>query len=393
MTVTVSQVNRRLLNIIKADKTLGDIFVKGEISNFVFHRTGHLYFSLKDEDCTIKAVMFRQSAEKLTFMPENGMKVVVRCNIQLFERDGICQLYVGEIEQDGAGLAALAFEQLKQRLEAEGLFSRKRELPAFPKTICIITSESGAALQDMLNILNRRCPIVKVKLISTLVQGMDAPASLIKAIKTAQNTDSEIIIIGRGGGSAEDLSAFNSEAVARAVFSSRIPVLSAIGHETDTTITDYVSDLRAPTPSAAAELAVPDIFLVYSALEETRRILRDKAFSIIQRKQSEALLCAKRIVRFTPEEKLSRRADELNRAERQIQNNYRDIIGRKELQLEKAIGVLEALSHVNTLKRGFSIVYKHGAVINSVLKLEAGDEISIKLADGVIDAVVKQLSQ
>ena len=282
--VTVSQVNRRLSLMLSSDDTLKDVCVKGEISNFTCHfKTGHLYFTLKDESAAMKAVMFRSETDSLSFMPENGMFVQVRGSVRVFERDGVFQLYATEIRTDGVGELYRAYEQLKEKLEKGGYFIRKRKIPECPRKICVITSETGAALQDILNIIQRRYPLVEVTLIPTQVQGKDAPSSLVESMKLAQSTKADVIIIGRGGGSIEDLWAFNNEEVAMAIFNSDIPTISAVGHETDFTIADFVSDLRAPTPSAAAELAVPDINVIKAGIIALRGYLYEN----IQRRISE----------------------------------------------------------------------------------------------------------
>lgn len=388
MTVTVSQVNKRLATIVKGDKALGDIIVRGEISNFKFHYSGHVYFSLKDEGCSIKAVMFRSSAARLTFEPADGMNVLVRCSVQVYEASGACQLYVSDIQPDGAGEQSLAFGQIKEKLEAEGLFGRKRPIPAFPKKICVITSESGAALQDIINVIGRRYPLVKLLLIPATVQGSDAAESVTNAVNKAQSTGADVIIIGRGGGSAEDLGAFNSEKLARAVFASKIPTISAVGHETDTTLCDYVADMRAPTPSAAAELAVPDAAVILSALQRTKRALYEKAAVIIENKRRQAETCSRIINSLSPKEKLEKNERLFEMLKEKISSSCRAVVDKKQLQLERAAKVLDALSPMNTLSRGYSIVYKNDTVVGSVEGVSENDRIVISVADGTIEAVI-----
>ncbi|MCM1418834.1 MAG: exodeoxyribonuclease VII large subunit, partial [Roseburia sp.] len=256
-TVTVSQLNRRIALMLKGDKSLAGLVVRGELSNVTLHSSGHLFFTLRDESAAVRGVMFRSNAERLAFLPEEGMSVIVTGNVQCFERDGVYQIYAVEIAPSGAGEQAVAQKQLKERLLKEGIFSRKRPLPTFPQKICVITAETGAAIRDILNVLERRCPTVRVIFIPALVQGDKAPESICRAFRLAEGTDADLVIFGRGGGSAEDLSAFDTEAVARAVYLSPIPTISAVGHEIDVCLADLAADLRAPTPSAAAELAVP----------------------------------------------------------------------------------------------------------------------------------------
>jgi exodeoxyribonuclease VII large subunit len=278
--VSVAQINRKIANLLKSDRALADVCVKGEISNFTNHvSTGRLYFTLKDETSLIKAVMWNTSG--LEFEPEEGMNVVVRASISAYEARGEYQLTVSEMQPDGQGALYLAFLELKERLEKLGLFEQKRALPRQPKTIAVITAESGAALQDILNVLERRNPLVRVVLIPALVQGESAPSSLVQAFHKAQSTDADVIIFGRGGGSIEDLWAFNSELVARAIFESSIPTISAVGHEVDFTIADFAADLRAPTPSVAAELAVVDIGEMYDTLLALQEDLRGRTSRLI----------------------------------------------------------------------------------------------------------------
>lgn len=392
VTVTVSQVARRLSTTVKADKQLADILVKGEISNFICHsKSGHIYFSLKEGDCSIKSVMFRSFAEKLQFMPDDGMSVIVRASVQLYERDGACQLYVSEIQPDGVGAAGLAFEQLKQRLKDEGYFEQKRVIPSFPKKICVITSPSGAAIQDIINVISRRCPVVKLLLIPALVQGELAPMSIAEAFEKAQETDADLIIFGRGGGSAEDLSAFNTEIVAKAIFDSGIPTISAVGHEIDFTIADFVADMRAPTPSAAAELAVPDISLSDIAIKELLGLIREKLSKKIDVHELELERLVGKIDAFPPSKRL-------DLAEKNINTLFSDIRARafravtaKEKELQSSKNLLEALAPYNILKRGYAAVCKNGLHIDSVDKLSVGDELEIKMSDGGFRAVVSSL--
>jgi len=269
--LTVTQLNEYIKMMFDSQPTLNRLLVRGEISNFVNHRSGHFYFTLKDENSLIRAVMFKSAAMKLNFQPENGMRVIARGKVSVFPRDGQYQLYADDMELDGIGGLYVAFEQLKNKLAAEGLFdeSRKRPLPRFPSKIGIITSPTGAAIRDMINVTGRRYPMAEITIYPALVQGSDAPRSLAAGIRYFNNADKrpDVIIIGRGGGSIEDLWAFNNEQLARFIANSEIPVISAVGHETDFTICDFVADRRAPTPSAAAELAVPDSYELHTRIK------------------------------------------------------------------------------------------------------------------------------
>ncbi len=388
--VTVSQLNRRISVLLSGEKTFADLCVRGEISNLVMHyKSGHIYFSLKDETAAVKVVMFRSNAEKLTFLPEDGMSVVVRGSVQCFERDGVYQIYAGEIIPEGAGKQAVAFEQLKEKLSAEGLFSQKRDIPKFPKKIAVVTSETGAALQDILNILSRRYPFVKVVLIPVMVQGESAPKSIVDGIKTANETDADVIIFGRGGGSAEDLSAFNTELVARAVFASRIPTISAVGHEIDFSIADFTADLRAPTPSAAAELAVPEKETLSAALDTYKARIAKQILTLFDRKLSGAENTYEKIRAKNPAQKLQNNEQLIENRRNEIRGKMQSILRSREQLMYAKAAVISALNPLAVLLRGYSIAYKEGSVISSIENVENGDEITVKLSDGEITAVVK----
>lgn len=277
--ITVSQLNRYIKAVLSADSNLKGICLKGEISNFTDHKkTGHFYFTLKDNSSSIRAIMFNGYASKVKFAPENGMNVVVSGNVQVFERDGTYQIYCETMEPDGVGALYLAFEQLKEKLAKEGLFApeHKKPLPAMPMKIGVLTAKTGAALQDIINILSRRYPLATLVLVPTLVQGENAPKSIIHSLKLVQQYDDiDVLILGRGGGSIEDLWAFNDEEVAREIYRCTIPVISAVGHEIDYTIADFAADMRAPTPSAAAELVAPDCSVVLQQIEGTENLLQE----------------------------------------------------------------------------------------------------------------------
>ena len=395
MTVTVSQIIRRLSLLVKGDKAIQHISVKGEISNFTNHiKTGHLYFTLREGNAGIKAVMFRNYAERLTFDPEAGMNVVVTGSIQLYERDGACQIYVTEMRQEeGIGEGLLSFEQLKAKLNEEGLFAQKRPLPERPSSVCVVTSETGAAIKDITNVLSRRYPFVRVCLIPVLVQGADAPVSIAKGLEKAQATNCELIIFGRGGGSAEDLSAFNTEIVARAVYASRIPTISAVGHEIDFTIADFAADMRAPTPSAAAELAVPDIAELKAGLASLQKQLKEKALNRLAEARTRLDAAEKLLALHKPTVRLEAERRRVNDLFSAIQKDFSSVILSKESRLAAAVELLDAFDPLKTLSRGYSMVTKDGSLISSVKSVDKGDKITVKLSDGDLEAVVESISQ
>ncbi|MDE6724740.1 MAG: exodeoxyribonuclease VII large subunit [Ruminiclostridium sp.] len=390
LVVTVSQINRRLSLLLKGDKAIQNISVKGEISNLKYHtQSGHIYFSVRDDSASIKAVMFRSYAEKLDTVLENGMNVVVSGAVQFYERDGVCQLYAYGIDQEeGVGEGALSFEQLKNKLNEEGLFEQKRPLPEMPKSICVVTSETGAAIKDIMNVLSRRYPFVKVKLISVLVQGADAPESIANGINKAQDSGCDLIIFGRGGGSAEDLSAFNAEIVARAVYASKIPTISAVGHEIDFSISDLVADVRAATPSAAAEIAVPDINEIMNRLEVKRDRIKEMALDRIAAGEIQMNNVFSHIELFHPKNKIESNEKSLNRSFELIKKDFVNLISKKEMQLKNTAELVDAFDPFKTLERGYSIVFKDNAAITSVSSLKEGDKIKIKLSDGEINALI-----
>ena len=389
--VTVSQVNMRLALLVKNDDKLRGISVRGEISNFKEHfPSGHMYFTLKEGGASIKAVMFKSYAEKLDIYPENGMNVIVSGTIQLYERDGTCQLYATGIDiEDEKGEAALSFEQLKEKLFNEGLFSQKRPLPPQPKSICVVTSETGAALQDIINVLSRRYPFIKLKLVPVLVQGTDAPESIANGIKAAQKSGCDLIIFGRGGGAAEDLAAFNSEIVARAVYSSVIPTISAVGHEIDFSISDFVADMRAPTPSAAAELAVPDVRNIYDGIVALKKIIGEKAAKKTEEAVGRLNNLSQLISRLSPSSRINDNTEKYTKTFAMIKKNFSAVISSKETRLKNTEELMNAFNPLKTLERGYSIVYKDGAVISSVSEIKKGDTFTVKMSDGEFKATAE----
>lgn len=384
--LSVSQVNLFLRSLIDGDGRLADILVVGELSNFTVNsRSGHMYFSLKDAKSLLKGVMFASAARRLRFQPEDGMRVIVRGRVSVYEPNGQYQLYAEDIQPDGVGALSLAFEQLKNRLAAEGLFeqSRKRPLPPCPARIGIVTSPTGAALQDMLQIIGRRWPLTEIVFCPTQVQGEQAPAQLTAGIQALNRQRAcDVIILGRGGGSAEELWAFNDEELARAVASSEIPVVSAVGHETDFTICDFAADLRAPTPSAAAELCTLDRAAEMEDLLAYRRWFRSRGLQMIDglRRQVDTLIQSSPLCRR--EEYVLRRRGELDGlwarlcglAEGQAQ------AGRRNLAV--LAGKLDALSPLKVLSRGYGVIYHQGAAVRDLDVLPEGTEVLLQAEKG-----------
>lgn len=394
-TVTVSQVTRRLSMLIKGDKALSDVYVAGEISNFTLHRaSGHMYFTLKDEISSIKCVMFAGKAAGLTFMPYSGQSVIVRGSVNVYERDGANQIYVSEIIEKGQGELALAFEKAKRELEAGGYFDKKRPIPKQPKKVCLITAEKGAALQDMLNIIARRRPILEVVLIPATVQGAYAPATLISGIEAAQTTGADLIIVGRGGGSAEDLSCFNDIGYAKALYNSEIPTISAVGHETDFTISDFVADLRAPTPSAAAEIATS---VTCDDLSEHIELTYDRLSDIVhsQIEGYEQLIDGyqRHIAAYSPIMRLERLLRELELLDNRVKASVTGHIRSNEALIESYTDKIEALSPVNVLRRGYSAVTVNGRNVGSINDMSVGDNAEIQMSDGIAKATITEIEK
>lgn len=393
---SVSELNNYVKNLFENNRTLSSVTVKGEISNFVNHRSGHLYFSLKDAEGQVRAVMFRSHAARLRFAPESGMKVIVHGSVTVYPRDGSYQIYVSSMQPDGIGALYLAYEQLKARLGAEGLFDQehKMPLPRFPRRIGVITSPTGAAVRDIINVTGRRYPLAKVYLYPALVQGAGAEADLVSAVDYFDKSGlCDVIIIGRGGGSIEDLWAFNSEALARKIFECRIPIISAVGHETDFTICDFVSDMRAPTPSAAAELAVPDSSEIRIALDG----ILDRCSSALVRNVERARERLDRAGASFTAEKFSllvgEKREELSRV-------YERAVTATDGRLERSRGdlailteKLSALSPLSVLSRGYSVVTRKGCGIGTVSDLEIGDRISVRFRDGSVTADVTEINE
>ena len=388
--LSVTQINRYISFKFKDDKKLSGVMIKGEISNFTAHRSGHFYFTLKDKESSIKAVMFKSHAVNVKFMPENGMNVIAMGNISVFERDGIYQVYVTDIVPDGIGSVYVASEQLKAKLQKEGIFdqSAKRPIPQMPVKIGVVTSKTGAALQDIINILSRRYPIGELVLVPALVQGEGAADSISKALIQAGKFDCDVIILARGGGSLEDLTPFNTEKVAYAVYNSSVPVISAVGHETDVTIADLAADLGAPTPSAAAEV----VSVSKEQLNGNLNYYNEKLKNLIRIKlnNAEASLerLTERLIRFSPQFKIENNIRKFDDLQKRLDFAFIKIISDYENKYISRISQMEALSPIKVLKRGYSLIYKNSNIISNISKLECGDIIEIKMSDGTVKAKI-----
>ena len=386
--LTVSQVNDYIKTVIDNDKVLSSVNIRGEISNFTNHRTGHLYFSLKDDNSLIRAVMFKSSADILKFQPENGMKITARGRISVFPRDGQYQFYAYSMEPDGIGSLYLAYEQLKKKLEAEGLFKdeHKKPIPKIPRRIGVITSPTGAAVRDIINVLGRRFPFAQVYIFPAQVQGDSAPGQLIEALNYFNDTRSvDVIIIGRGGGSIEDLWAFNNEELARTIYACSIPVISAVGHQIDFTICDFVADIRAPTPSAAAELAVPETTELqhkFDNIISRMKILIENDLSAKHRRIND--LSASRVL-SRPMDMIEDKRMRLFSDVSLLESRIRTILALKKNEYMKYSAKIEATDPMAVLERGYSVAYSSsGTIIKSIDDVSPDDEITVRMGDGSI---------
>ena len=398
LVLSVSQLNRYIKMNFDADENLANIFISGEISNFTNHyRTGHLYFTLKDDSAAVRAVMFNSSAKRLKFMPEDGMKVIARGRVSVYEATGQYQLYVDDMQPDGVGALNLAYEQLKEKLQKEGLFSEhhKKPLPPYPEKVGVITSPTGAAVRDIINVLGRRFPYAEIVFCPVLVQGEGAHLQLTDAVNLFNSERvADVIIIGRGGGSIEDLWEFNDEGLARAVYNSEIPVISAVGHETDFTICDFVADMRAPTPSAAAELAVPDANELQYALSALKnRMFLNVSSGIADRRSRLEYLTSKGALK-SPDEMLSNRSQRLDTAFSKMLSSYENRIGGKKVEFISAATALSKLDPMSVIMRGFAFVSdKNGKNVYSSQALAKGDKINVRFHDGSAVCEVKEITQ
>lgn len=390
--LSVSQINFYIKSIIENDGSLQFVLVTGEISNLTVHqRSGHIYLSLKDSNSVISAVMFAGNARRLKFRLENGMKVICRGRISVYEPSGRYQLYIEDMQPDGVGALTLAFEQLKKSLAQKGLFdnAHKKPLPKFPKTIGVITSPTGAAVQDITNIIRRRFPSADIVLAPVLVQGESAPEQLVRAVnKFSASKIADVIIIGRGGGSAEDLWAFNDEQLAYAVYNCETPIISGVGHETDFTVCDFVADVRASTPSAAAELAVPDRQELMSYYFKQKQYISAMLDRKIKTAQLRLENQQRRMSASSPKLKAEQLEKQLSAKSEKLTRFINIYISDKENKLIAAKGKLDGLNPLNVLNRGYAIAEKDEKIITSSKQLKDGDDFTVILSDGKINAKV-----
>lgn len=397
--LSVSDINRYIKEIISRDFLLSSIWVRGEISNYKNHYSGHMYFTLKDDKSLIKCVMFKTNASKLKFLPDNGMKVIIRGYISVFERDGQYQLYVEEMQPDGMGSLHIAFEQLKKKLEAEGLFdnARKKKLPFLPTSIGVVTSKTGAVIRDIINVLSRRFYNINIKLYPVAVQGEQAAEQIAKAIRWFNKSGSvDVIIVGRGGGSLEDLWAFNEEVVARSIFDSEIPVISAVGHETDFTIADFVADVRAPTPSAAAEIVAPERNALTDAIIKLNLRLRNSLNANLGLYRERLQRLNDSVAFRQPFNRIYQERMRLDLINKYLLRDLKANLESKKNSFSVSMAKLNALSPLNILSRGYSIARqeKTGIIIKSVNDVRSGDQVDINVADGKIRcSVIESINQ
>ena len=390
--LTITQLNEYIRGKLDSDGLLNAVAVKGEISNYKLYPSGHHYFTLKDESSALKCVMFKGNALRLRFRPENGMKIIAMGKVSVFPRDGAYQLYCTAMAMDGIGDLYAAFEQLKKRLAAQGLFdpAHKKPLPQFPATIGIITSSAGAAVHDMLRILNKRYPLAKLRLLTVRVQGVEAPGEIAAAIRYANyHRLADLLIVGRGGGSIEDLWAFNEEVVAHAIYESEIPVISAVGHEPDVTISDYVADLRAATPSNAAELAVPDREALVQALDSMSNAMANALTRQIKAHRQHLDVLSKSPALQSPTGYLEQKRRQLELLKNRLIAAENQNIARNTQRYVALTAKLDAMSPLKVLTRGYSMAQnERGEVVRSVTQVELGERIGIQFSDGKIFATV-----
>ena len=391
--ITVTDLNKYIKDKISSDEVLNNVLVKGEISNFKHHYTGHMYFTLKDENSLIKCIMFKTYTPNLKFVPKDGMKVMVFGTVSVFERDGVYQIYCKAMQEDGMGSLYTAYEELKKKLEAEGLFAKenKKAIPYMPQIIGVLTSETGSVIRDIINVSTRRNPNVYIRLLPVPVQGQGAGEKIAEAIKTMNEKKlADVIILARGGGSLEDLWPFNEEIVAREIYKSKLPIISAVGHETDFTIADFVADLRAPTPSAAAELAVPDIEEVKIKISTYRNRYKLALKKKVEFMRLRYEKCMTKRVFKEPLQYINEQYVRIDMLQKNIENSIKRTIEGKRTELIKNISKLDALSPLKTLSRGYSIASLDNKIIKSVSDLKTGDNIKLRFIDGEKSAIITE---
>lgn len=412
VSLTVTDINNYIKNIVDGDFFLSNVTLKGEISNLKFHTRGHLYFSLKDENSKINAVMFNYKNLGLNFIPKDGMNVIVKGKVSVFTTGGSYQITVSNMKEDGIGNLYILFEELKRRLERKGLFSpeHKKKLPRIPKKVGVITASTGAAVKDIISTINRRFPLTEIILFPTLVQGVGAKENIVKMINEANESDVDVIILGRGGGSIEDLWAFNEEIVARAIYNSNKPIVSAVGHEIDFTISDFVSDMRAPTPTGAAELVVPSKVEIQSYLNDYKgRIIsvinkKIKSYTDTFSKLKNTYILKNPISMYEIDEqkldnmleklgsimtyKLEREKSELNNLSKMISPNMLNRLDKEKIKLENIKTKLNLLNPENILKKGYSLTLVEGKIVKSINSVKKGSIIDTKFSDGIIKSEV-----
>lgn len=389
--ITVTELNAYVKERFEEDEYLNNVLVKGEISNFKHHYTGHMYFTLKDENSLIKCVMFKTYTSHLDFVPKDGMKVMVLGTVSVFERDGVYQIYAKALKQEGIGDLHAEYEKLKAKLEQEGLFNKehKKAIPVMPKCIGVLTSNTGAVIRDIINVSTRRNPNVYIKLLPVPVQGQGAAEKIAEAIQIMNKEKlADVLIVARGGGSLEDLWPFNEEIVARAIYNSEIPVISAVGHETDFTIADFVSDLRAPTPSAAAELAVPNCSEIQLKLKTYENRLKNALYKKVEVMKLRYEKCMKSKAYTSPLQKINEYYMLIDKNEKALENKIQVILKEKKAYMIEWISKLDALSPLKTLSRGYSIVQKDNKIVKTVKELKHGDSIKLRLTDGEKEAKI-----
>ena len=434
--LSVKALTKYIKKKFDADPHLRDVYVKGELSNVKIHSSGHIYFTLKDNAARLPAVMFAANARSVKFKPESGMTVLIRGDVTVYEASGQYQLYAQSMQPDGIGDYYLAFEQLKKKLAEEGFFNsaHKKPLPRFPKKIAVVTAPTGAAVRDIIITLNRRYPMANVTIFPTLVQGEQATRSIVESIQAANRSHFDVMIVGRGGGSIEDLWAFNEEAVARAIFDSRIPIISAVGHETDTTIADFVADLRAATPTAAAELAVPSrtellekvinqqsgMYRVISNLLQRERTalsklaasmpfaypdrlyrpfierveratdsLQREVFQHLNRSRERFANLDRQLANRIPLQRIRQSETEITQLQKRLEQSALQTMNNNKLKLTSTIRTLDALSPLKLMDRGYTIPYKNNVVVKSIDQVKAGDDLTLTMQDGIVEATVK----